>query len=183
MNPLNYQIDPYETQLVEGCLANERTAQRGLYDRYKNAMYTVVFRIVNDEDDACDALQEGFIQVFKYISGYRFNSSLGAWIKTIMVRAALRKQRKVVSFSPIDEDIHQLEDNLIEWDQNLTGEYLEKAIKKLPDGYRNVFLLIEVEGYSHKEVGEMLNISIGTSKSQLYHSKKMLQKLLKEIMY
>ncbi len=181
MNPLNYQIDPYESQIVEGCLNNDRSAQRGLYDRYKDAMYTIVFRIMNDEDDACDALQEGFIQVFKNIAGYRFNASLGAWIKTIMIRTALKKQRKVVTFSPI-EDIKNIEESILEWDQNLTGEYLDKAIKQLPDGYRNVFLLIEVEGYSHKEVGEMLGISTGTSKSQLFHSKKMLQQLLKDIM-
>ena len=89
----------------------------------------------------------------------------------------------MIPLSSLDELGVSEEPKTISWDENLTGEYLEKAIHRLPPGYKNVFLLVEVEGYSHNEVAEMLEISAGTSKSQLYHSKRMLQKLLKELMY
>ena len=180
---MNYQIDPQEWQIVEGCRKNDRLAQKSLYDRYKDGMYTTVFRMLGDEDEAADALQEGFIQTFKSVHQFQGNSSLGAWIKVIMIRAAIKKQRKVVPMKSLDDLSTSQEPQVISWDENLTGEYLEKAIRQLPQGYKNVFLLIEVEGYKHDEVAEMLQISTGTSKSQLYHSKRMLQKLLQELMY
>ena len=154
-----------------------------LFDRYKDSMYTIIFCMLGDRDDAADALQEGFIETFKAIHQFQGKSTLGAWMKIIMIRAAIKKQRKVIPLSSLDELGVSEEPKTISWDENLTGEYLEKAIHRLPPGYKNVFLLVEVEGYSHNEVAEMLEISAGTSKSQLYHSKRMLQKLLKELMY
>ncbi len=154
--------------------------QKSLYDRYKDAMYTILYRMLNDEDDAADALQESFIQIFRNLKSFKKQSSLGAWIKTIVVRTGLAKQKKNVAFEEIDEQTQSIEP--IIWDSNLTGEYLDKAIRQLPDGYKNVFLLIEVEGYSHREVSEMIGISEGTSKSQLFHAKKALQKSLVDIM-
>lgn len=141
-------------------------------------MYTLLFRMLDDEDDAADALQEAFIEVFKSLPGYAGKSSLGAWIKTIVVRCGLAKQRKTLGLQPLEE----LEDDAlpVQWDENLTGEYLDWAIRQLPEGYRNVFLLIEVEGYSHREVSETLRIAEGTSKSQLYQAKRQLQRLLRE---
>ncbi|MEQ9426538.1 MAG: RNA polymerase sigma factor [Cyclobacteriaceae bacterium] len=177
---MSYTIDPYELELVEECLANNRSMQKSLYDRYKDAMYSTLCRMLNDEDDAADALQEAFIQVFKNLKSYRKQSSLGAWIKTIVVRAGLAKQKKKMVFEEIDEGKQVIEP--IVWDSNLTGEYLEQAIHELPEGYKNVFLLVEVEGYTHKEAAEIVGISEGTSKSQLYHAKKALQKTLSELM-
>ena len=179
---MSYIQDPYELELVERCLKDERSAQRSLYEKYKNAMYTILLRMLSDQDDADDALQEAFIEVFRSLKNYEKRSSLGAWIKVIVVRVGLRKQRKSqIFFDPMDN----VSDNqsVIVWDENLTGEYLEKGIRQLPEGYRNIFLLIEVEGYSHKEVAALLNISEGTSKSQLHHSKKMLQKTLQQLMH
>ena len=180
---MNYQTDPQEWQIIEGCRKNDRQAQKSLFDRYKDSMYTVIYRMLGDSDDASDALQDGFIQTFKSIHQFQGKSSLGAWIKVIMVRAAIKKQRKVVSMASLEDLDASQEPTVISWDENLTGEYLQKAVHRLPPGYRNVFLLVEVEGYSHVEVAKMLQISTGTSKSQLYHSKRMLQKLLKELMY
>ena len=180
---LSYQTDPRELQIVEGCRKNDRKAQKLLFDKYKDGMYTLVYRMLGDRDDAADALQEGFIETFKCIHQFKGKSSLGAWIKIIMIRKAIKKQRKVIPLASLENLGGSQEPQVISWDENLTGEYLEKAIHRLPPGYKNVFLLVEVEGYSHPEVAEMLGISSGTSKSQLYHSKKMLQKLLKELMY
>lgn len=156
----------------------DRGAQRELFLKYKDAMYTVLCRMLNNEDEATDALQETFISVFNGLSSFKFQSTLGAWIKTIAVRtgvAHLRKRSKLELVSV--EDVTQ---ESITWPEEMNGESLEKAISQLSDGYRSVFLLIEVEGYSHKEVAGMLGISEGTSKSQLYHAKKNLKRMLKE---
>jgi RNA polymerase sigma factor (sigma-70 family) len=167
-----------EVELVAGCLRNDRKCQKALFDRYKDAMYTVAFRILRDKDMACDALQEGFIGVFASLKNFQGRSTLGAWIKTIMVRSALRLIDK--KFENVEYESN-LENETIEWDANLTGEVLDQAICELHPGYRSVFVLVEVEGYSHKEVAQMLNISEGTSKSQLSRAKKVLQEKLREL--
>ena len=165
-----------EKEFVAGCIKNDRKSQKALFDRYKDAMYTIAFRILRDENLASDALQEGFISVFESLKNYEGRSTLGAWIKTIIVRSSLRLLEKRFETTDYDDEFA---DETIEWDENLTGEVLDKAISEISPGYRSVFLLIEVEGYSHKEVGEMLGISEGTSKSQLSRAKKMLREKLK----
>jgi RNA polymerase sigma factor (sigma-70 family) len=164
-----------EIEIVKGCLKNERKSQKEFFDRYKDAMYTVVYRILRDEAMASDALQEGFINAFGSLKNYRGQSSLGVWLKTIMVRSALRMINKQLETS---DNMEALPDNIIEWDENLTGEVLDKAIAGLSPGYRCIFLLVEVDGYSHREVAEIMGISEGTSKSQLCRAKKHLQKKL-----
>ena len=165
-------------KLVQGCLKNDRYAQKELFEMYKDAMYTVVFRILRNEELSSDAVQEGFIRVFQCISNYRFKATLGSWIKTIMVRSALHILRNEIKINDPESEMMNI---AIEWDENLTGELLDKAISRLSPGYRTIFLLIEVEGYSHKEVADMLNIAEGTSKSQLSRAKVVLQNELKEL--
>lgn len=177
-----YLLDPFEADLVQRCMNREQHAQRLLYDRYKDAMYTILFRMLDDEDDAADALQDAFVEVFRSLEKFRRLSSLGAWIKVIVIRAGLAQQRaKKIDFEPITDRLPE-EQSLV-WDENMTGEYLHAAIRQLSPGYRNVFLLIEVEGYSHKEAAELLQITEGTSKSQLFNAKKILQQKLKKLMY
>jgi len=146
-----------------------------LYERYCNAMYTTAYRILNDYDLANDAIQEAFIQVFRIIGQFEQRSTLGSWIKTIVIHASLKilKKQKALVFVDLTDSIKH-----ISWEDPMSGEHLEKAILSLPSGYRAIFLLIEVEGYKHKEVAEMLNISTGTSKSQLFHAKKYLKNIL-----
>jgi RNA polymerase sigma-70 factor (ECF subfamily) len=138
-------------------------------------MYTSAYRILNDHELARDATQETFIKVFKILEQFQFRSTLGAWIKTIVIHTSLKilKKQKAFVFVDLSDSI-----KLISWDEPMSGEYLEKAILSLPSGYRVIFLLIEVEGYKHREVAEMLNISEGTSKSQLFHAKKYLKTIL-----
>lgn len=174
-----FQERETEIELVEGCISNDRKSQKRLYYKYCNAMYTIALRILKDEDDASDALQEAFIQVFKDIKTFRRESTIGAWIKTIVIRSSLRKIKKNV-FEEINDNTLNIPD---QQSCALTGEYIEKQIMSLPTGYRTVFLLIEVEGYSHKEVAEILNISEGTSKSQLFYAKRQLRALLKDLVY
>lgn len=166
-----------DKELVLRCLKHERQAQHELYHKYCDAMYSICYRITGCADDASDALQEAFIQVFTDIKQFEFKSTLGAWIKTIVVRTAIRIVKK--SKQLINEDLSNLADDYNAVIPNhLEGEDLEKAILSMPKGYRTVFLLIEVEGYSHEETAEMLGISIGTSKSQLHHAKKMLRQII-----
>lgn len=148
---------------------------------YKDAMYTILLRMLNDQEEATDALQEAFINVFNSIGSYNFQSAIGAWIRTITVRKGIEYQRR--SNRLVTVQLETQEEGPVIWPQHMTSEALELALAKLTTGYRTVFLLIEVEGYTHKEVGNMLGISEGTSKSQLYHAKKALQKLLEGYQY
>lgn len=138
-------------------------------------MYTSAYRILNDRELANDAIQESFTQVFRILGQFQFRSSLGSWIKTIVIHASLKilKKQKAFVFVDLSDDI-----KLITWEEPMSGEHLEKAILSLPSGYRTIFLLIEVEGYKHKEAAKMLNISEGISKSQLFHAKKHLRAIL-----
>lgn len=166
-----------EQELVAACRQQDRRAQKELYDRYSRAMYSACYRICADFDLANDALQEGFLKVFQKLDTYRGESTVGAWMKVVIVRTALNKLRrhKVTQELPLN-----YADEEVDWGTTaLDVEYLEKAINRLPDGYRAVFVLIEVEGYKHKEVAEMLNITVGTSKSQLFYAKKKLREYLR----
>lgn len=157
--------------LVHQCLRNNRLAQKELFERYYRAMFNTALRIVKDEETCYDVVQEAFILVFNNLEQFRFQSTIGAWIKTIVVRQAIRKIRPEVTAGTTIQNY-----DAIVWPEDLSGEYLQKAILELPDGYRTVFTMVEIEGYSHREVAEMMQISEGTSKSQLYHAKRMLQK-------
>jgi RNA polymerase sigma factor (sigma-70 family) len=162
-----------EQLLLTGCLAQDRQAQYQLYQRYKSAMFSSALRILNDRDLAQDALQEAFVEVFRQLGSFRQESALGGWIKVIVVRCALRILRREQRMEVYNQERHP--EPLVAWHDSLTGEALEKAIGELPAGYRAVFCLIEVEGYLHREVAELLGISEGTSKSQLFHAKRLLQ--------
>ena len=168
----------HQPDLVERCISGERLAQKQLYDQYKTAMFTVALRILNDYDMACDVLQDAFIEVFRDLKGFKREGTVGSWIKTIVIRQALRKNKFEFRYQPFDANEH---DTLVEQLQKINSGVIDKAISSLPGGYRSVFTLVEVEGYSHKEAAAMLGISENTSRSQLHHAKKQLQVLLKEL--
>lgn len=169
-----------EAELIEACIAEDRLAQKNLYHRYSKAMYNVAYRITGEFESANDVLQEAFVKVFRALPRFRQESTLGAWIKTIVVRTALTHIKKQRLTEPIDYRAE--ETTVVDWGTSLDVEYLEKAIKALPEGYRAVFVLIEVEGYAHKEVADMLEISVGTSKSQLFYAKKRLRENIGKLM-
>ncbi len=146
-------------------------------------MYTTAYRITGDFDWAGEALQDGFMQVYKHIGAFEQRSTLGAWIKTIVVRSALQKvKRRKSAFEAWPEDYRE---TILDWGSSpIDAMLLEQAIQRLPEGARAVFVLAEVEGYAHKEIAEMLEISEGTSKSQLFAAKKRLRQLLSpQMMY
>jgi RNA polymerase sigma-70 factor (ECF subfamily) len=166
-----------EEKIIEGCLKNDRTAQKALYDQYKTKMYTLAYRMTNNFEDANDIMQEGFIHVFENLKSFKGDSKLGTWIHTIMARTALKKIRERISFAEISETG---DEESLEWSSEIDVQLLEKAIAELPAGYRSIFTLHEVEGFKHSEIAEMMGISVSTSKTQLLKAKRMLVAKLKE---
>ncbi len=173
-----YRASEEDLLLIQACMQHDRKAQKALYDKYKDAMFTLALRITASRELAQDALQEAFLGVFRGLHRFRNESTLGAWIRTIVIRQSYKRIRQEVH-SYTFEEIHAAD--RIVWHDPLDAEYLDKAIQGLPAGYRSVFVLIEIEGFQHKEVAKMLNISAGTSKSQLFHAKKLLKKRLKKM--
>ncbi|MBN1925694.1 MAG: RNA polymerase sigma factor [Prolixibacteraceae bacterium] len=166
-----------EADLITGCIKGNRIIQKALYDRFCKPMFSLAYRMLNDWDLAHDVLQDAFIEVFKSIHQLKNKAVLESWIRTIVVRSAIAKirERKKMIF----ESLPNIE-TAYSFDDSFTGEQLDKAIRSLPEGNRMVFVLIEVEGYKHREVAELMNISEGTSKSQLNYAKTILKKKLAE---
>lgn len=159
------------------CIRGNRTAQKELYDKYAGSMYVLCQRYFQCREEAMDALQEGFIKVFKDLS--QFDSAKGSfvlWIRRIFINTCLEmlRKRKMI-FSDINEMYDLMEENVNALD-NLGLKDLVSLIQKLPDGYRTVFNLYVIEGYSHAEIAGMLNITENTSKSQLFKAKNALKK-------
>ena len=168
---------PSNDELVLGCVNNSRVHQKALYDKFATNMFSLLFRMLNDRELANDVLQDAFITIFLSVSELQDAERLAGWIRTIVVRTAIQKIREL---SRITFENNAEITDVIMPDDNFTAIQLDEAIRSLPKGNRLVFMLIEVEGYKHREVAEMLNISEGTSKSQLNYAKKLLRQILKE---
>ncbi len=169
-----------EVELVEGCLKQDRRFQELLYKRFSAKMYGVCLSYCKDADDAKDVLQEGFIKIFTHISHYSKKAPLEVWIRRIMVNTAIdsyRKQIRLVSvnFRIEESDIEPIEAHVL---SKIDTRDLMQMVEKLPHGCKMVFNLFALEGYSHKEIAESLNISEGTSKSQFARARKLLQEKL-----
>ncbi|MEZ4777324.1 MAG: RNA polymerase sigma factor [Bacteroidia bacterium] len=164
-----------EAELVEGCKRGEPVYQRALYQHYHRLMFGVCLRYTDNHDDAKDILQEGFIKVFKYISSFEGKGSFEGWIRRIMVHTSIEHYRRNSRYFMVDiEEARQVHLNT-DMLESLSREEIMGLIRQLPVGYRTVFNLYAIEGFSHQEIAEMLNISAGTSKSQLSRAKKLLQ--------
>lgn len=160
-------------------MRGDRKAQFDLYRRYSQAMYNICLRMVNDDLDAEDLLQQSFVDAFSKLESFRYESSIGAWIKRIVVNNCINflKKRRLNLMS-LDDSYHHVADDPHYDDQNINVEAINSAIRQLPDGYRVVFSLYLMEGYDHQEIGEILGISEATSKSQFSRAKKKLRDLL-----
>jgi RNA polymerase sigma factor (sigma-70 family) len=170
-----------ETDIINGCIEGNRRMQEILYQRFAPRMYAVCLRYAGTAEEAEDILQEGFIKVYKKMASFRGEGSFEGWIRRIFVNTAIEHFRRKRYLQPVTEK----EENTIE------GKYLSALddmatkdvmalIQQLSPGYRTVFNLYVVEGYSHKEIADMLGISEGTSKSQLSRAKVILQELVKQ---
>lgn len=165
-----------ETKLIKGCIREDKACQRELFSRLSGKMMSVCLRYARNRAEAEDILQEGFIRVFDNISKYRFEGSFEGWVRRIMVNSALKFYNKK-SFKQEFPGIENYQEQSAEpaiYSQ-LSEKELMDLIAQLPDGYRVVFNLYIIEGYSHKEIGKMLEIGESTSRSQLTKARKMLQ--------
>lgn len=144
-------------------------------------MYAVCLRYTKDEDEAQDVLQDGFIKVFRNLEKFRGEGSFEGWVRRIFVNTSIEYYRKAVNLKPVTEkEERTLEDHDLSAMDNMNEKEIIKLINELSPGYKTVFNLYVIEGYSHKEIADMMGISEGTSKSQLARAKAVLQKMIKE---
>jgi RNA polymerase sigma-70 factor (ECF subfamily) len=170
-----------EEKLLNACKTKNGSAQKALYQKYAPTMFGICLRYASDYHTAEDILQDGFVKVFRNIQKFRNDGSLEGWIKRIFVNTAIEQYRKsakkyrFISLELVMENSFE-DQKLLDLEHN---ELLD-LIQRLPDGYRLVFNLYTIEGYTHEEIAKELQITIGTSKSQLARSKKYLRKLIQE---
>ena len=168
-----------ESDLIEGCRAGDRKMQEMLYQRFSGKMFSVCLRYSGNNDDAQDLLQEGFIKIYKNLDKYRGDGSFEGWIRRIFVNTSIEHYRKKSALQKaIDPAEVMVEDK--EWNvlDDLAEGDIIKLIQQLSPGYKLVFNMHVIEGYSHKEIGEILGINEGTSKSQLARAKTVLKKMI-----
>ena len=168
-----------ESDLIQGCLQGNRKMQQELYERFAPKMYAVCLRYAGTATEAEDILQEGFIKVFKKVGSFRNEGSFEGWIRRIFVNTAIEHFRKKAYLQPITEwEETTVEGKYLSILDELAEQDIIGLIQKLSPGYRTVFNMYVVEGYTHREISELLGISEGTSKSQLSRAKLILQDLV-----
>jgi RNA polymerase sigma-70 factor (ECF subfamily) len=169
-----------ESDLIEGCMKGNRQMQYELYERFAPKMFGVCLRYAANTEEAEDILQEGFIKIFKKMGSYRGDGSFEGWIRRIFVNTAIEQFRKKTYLQPITEQEEStIEGKYISVLDHLAEKDIIQLIQKLSPGYRTVFNMYVIEGYTHKQIAEALGISEGTSKSQLSRAKLILQDLVK----
>ena len=172
--------------VIARCKAGDRQAYYTLYKLYSKSMFNVCYRMVRNEAEAEDVLQESFINAFKNLDNYRGDSAFGAWLKRIVVNKSIthigkKKMERFPDDAKFDIAAEEEVDEFAHFP--LTVDRVKQAIFKLPDGYRTVLSLYLLEGYDHEEIGQVLGISESTSKSQFSRSKKKLLEILKQEEY
>ena len=168
-----------EQELIAGCIEGKSWAQRAIYDRFAPAMMSVCVRYVADRETARDLLQEGFIKLFTKIESYSGTGAFGGWVRRIFVTTALeylRQNDALKQSADIVEVGYHIENDEISVLEKISADDLMACVAQLSDGYRTVFNLYAIEGYSHAEIADMLGISEGTSRSQFMRARKILQK-------
>lgn len=167
-----------EQQLIEGCRKGNRKAQKELYETYSRKMMGVCLRYVNDRETARDLLQDGFVRVFTSLDSYSGTGSFEGWMRKIFVNNALEYLRRTDILRDAADLDHTAE--LAGADSSvisrMSAAELMQVVNELPTGFRTVFNLFAIEGYSHKEIGEMLQITESTSRSQYTRAKQLLQR-------
>ena len=166
-----------EEQMIKGCLKNNPLAQRTLYNKLGPKMMGVCLRYMTNTEEAQDVLQDGFVKVFDKLGAYSGAGSFEGWMRRIFVNTALdaiRKNKHLKHQAQIDDVAFALKSNDFIF-ETLVAEDLMKVLQELPLGYKTVFNLYAIEGYSHKEIAKKMNITVSTSKSQFSRAKAMLR--------
>jgi RNA polymerase sigma factor (sigma-70 family) len=163
--------------LIEQCRKGNSKAQFMLYNQYSKAMYNVAYRMMNNREDAEDMLQESFLECFRNIASFRFESTFGAWLKSILINRCINHLRKKKTDLILCESLPvNVADEVAEIEYDTSG--ILKGIEQLPDGYRVILSLYLLEGYDHTEIAQIMGISESTSKSQYSRAKDKLRTIL-----
>jgi len=180
-----------EYKIIQAYKKGNINALKKIYDTYADEMYNISLRLLKNKEDAEDIIQEVFIDAFKNINEFRFDSTLGYWLKKITINKSInllkKKNIKLVYIENNENEYndttvyeHELEiDEYNEEDKQNIVKIISDALNELPDGYRIIFSLYLLEGYSHQEIAKILNISESTSKTQYLRAKKKLKEILK----
>ncbi|NNK87354.1 MAG: RNA polymerase sigma factor [Flavobacteriaceae bacterium] len=169
-----------EDQLIKKASRNNREAQRQLYEMFAPRMLSVCRYYIRDVHQAEEVMLNGFLKVFTHIRSFRNEGSFEGWIRRIMVREAIsfaRRQKKIEFSTDQVENYQQQTVDAVD----MEVDEIQLLIDELPEGYKLVFVMYAIEGYKHHEIAETLNISVGTSKSQLFKARRMLQEKIKRI--
>lgn len=169
-------------QLIESCIKGDRAAQKVLYDRLAPRMFPVCIRYVGDREQAEDILQEGFITLFTRLDTYKGDGSFEGWARKIFVTTVLMELRRkdTLKMSEDLESVRGMKTEVTSQMQNIGYKDLMRLISELPPGFRTVFNMYAIEGFSHKDIGDMLGISETTSRTQLSRARTWLQNKIKE---
>jgi RNA polymerase sigma-70 factor (ECF subfamily) len=172
-----------EQELIKGCIAARPKAQKALFDIYAPKLYVVCLRYLKDQMRAQDVLQDTFVKIFAHIGNYKSEGAFEGWLKRIAVNTCLdqlRKDKKLLTDVSLDDVSHKLahQDYSAE---KLMADDLLKLVQALPDGYRTVFNLFAIEGFSHQEIAQQLSISESTSKTQYLRARAYLKERIENI--
>jgi len=175
--------ETFDLQLIDSCIKGDRTSQKVLYDRLAPRMFPLCMRYIGDRIMAEDILQDGFITLFTRLESYKGEGSFEGWARKIFVTTALMSLRKKDALKMSEEldVVRGMKADIPSQGQNIGYKELMKLVMELPAGFRTVFNMYAIEGYSHKEIGEMLGISETTSRTQLSRARIWLQNKIKEI--
>ncbi|WP_298480223.1 RNA polymerase sigma factor [uncultured Maribacter sp.] len=175
-------IQNIHNDLVKKSKTGDRHSQYQLYELYVDAMYNVSFRMVGIKEDAEDVVQDSFIEAFKNLHTYKYQSTFGSWLKRIVINKSINHLKvKRIPITPIENHEFHLQEENIEPIEKIDLHKVKKGIETLPNGYKQIINLYLLEGYDHNEIGEILEISTSTSKSQYHRAKKKLIEIIKEL--
>lgn len=172
-----------EQELILGCIAARPKAQKALFDIYAPKLYVVCLRYLKDQMRAQDVLQDTFVKIFANIGNYKSEGAFEGWLKKIAVNTCLdqlRKDKKLLTDVSIDDVSHKLSSESFSAEKLMADDLL-KLVQALPDGYRTVFNLFAIEGYSHQEIAQQLGISESTSKTQYLRARAYLKDRIENI--
>lgn len=168
--------------LVESCKKGHSGSQFELFELYVDAMYNISMRLLSNKEDAEDVVQNSFVDAFKNLNSFKYESSFGAWLKRIVINKSINHLRaKRIAVVPLDaHEFHLTEEERVEVDV-VDIKKVQMSISQLPAGYKQIINLYLIEGYDHVEIGEILGIATATSKSQYHRAKKKLVEIIKEL--
>lgn len=171
-------------EIVEGCLRNERLAQKRLYDLYAGRMAAVCMRYVGDREDALDLMHDGFVKVFTNLKQYNGNGSFEAWMRKVFVNVSLERLRKNDALRGSEDvagETFQMDSGDVSAIEKMSADEIMQLINELPVGFRTVFNMYAVEGYSHQEIAEKLGINEASSRSQFSRARAVLQEKIRKL--